>query len=632
MKKEISQIIAAFVLMLAGIFLPWEQIMAFSPENTENAELLVFLIAYLIVGGSVVKEAVHNIGHGQLFDENFLMSIATIGAFFVGEYPEAVGVMLFYQVGELFQSYAVNRSRTSIASLMDIRPDSANKRMPDGSIQVIKPKEVEIGDTIVIRPGEKVPLDGTVIKGTCNVDTAALTGESLPRTVTPGDMIISGSIVLDGVVEVNVEKRFKESTVSKILELVENASDKKAETENFITRFARIYTPIVVGLAVVLAVLPPLLFSGEWNDWIYRALSFLVVSCPCALVISVPLSFFGGIGAASSKGILVKGSNYLEALANCKTVVFDKTGTLTEGKFTVVDIQMAKGNFMQPKQLLKMAAYAEFYSTHPISQSLKNALRSTDRSAYDRMEAAAAEITVEEIAGRGICAKMNQDEVYVGNEKLMEQIGVAYIPCNEMGTTVYVAANGQYLGCIRIQDQVKPDSKEAIRMLKDRAVEHLVMLTGDQEEIAKRIAGDLEVPVYHAKLLPGDKVEYVEQMLAEKETYGKLAFVGDGINDAPVLARADIGVAMGALGSDAAIEAADVVLMDDNPKGIAKAMDIARKTVRIVKQNIVFAIAVKVLILILVALGQAPMWLAIFADVGVAVLAILNALRALKVE
>ncbi len=631
MKKELGRIIAALLILIAAMLLPWERVMAFSPENAGNAELIAYLIAYLIVGAPVVREAVGNIGHGQIFDENFLMTLATVGAFFVGEYPEAVGVMLFYQVGELFQSYAVNRSRTSIAELMDIRPDSANKRMEDGSIRTVKPQEIAVGDVIVVRPGEKVPLDGSVIKGNCNIDTSALTGESIPQSIASGDSIISGSIVLDGMVEVRAEKLFQESTVSKILELVENASDKKAKTENFITRFARVYTPTVVALAVILAIVPPLLFQGEWSGWIYRALSFLVVSCPCALVISVPLSFFGGIGAASSRGILIKGSNYLETLADCRTIVFDKTGTLTEGKFSVVDVQMAKGIFMQPKQMLKMAAYAEYYSTHPISQSLKEALRQQDRDAFDRMESAVKNITVEEIAGRGIHAKINQDDVYVGNEKLMQQIGISAEPLNVVGTTVHVALQGQYLGHILIRDRVKPDSKEAIALLKERAVGHLVMLTGDQEEIAKKIAEEIGISEYHARLLPADKVSYVEQMLAKPEVYGKLAFVGDGINDAPVLARADLGIAMGALGSDAAIEAADIVLMDDNPKGIAKAIDIAHKTIGIVKQNIVFAIAVKIIVLILAALGWAPMWLAIFADVGVAVLAILNALRALQV-
>ena len=406
MKKELGRIIAALLILIAAMLLPWERVMAFSPENAGNAELIAYLIAYLIVGAPVVREAVGNIGHGQIFDENFLMTLATVGAFFVGEYPEAVGVMLFYQVGELFQSYAVNRSRTSIAELMDIRPDSANKRMEDGSIRTVKPQEIAVGDVIVVRPGEKVPLDGSVIKGNCNIDTSALTGESIPQSIASGDSIISGSIVLDGMVEVRAEKLFQESTVSKILELVENASDKKAKTENFITRFARVYTPTVVALAVILAIVPPLLFQGEWSGWIYRALSFLVVSCPCALVISVPLSFFGGIGAASSRGILIKGSNYLETLADCRTIVFDKTGTLTEGKFSVVDVQMAKGIFMQPKQMLKMAAYAEYYSTHPISQSLKEALRQQDRDAFDRMESAVKNITVEEIAGRGIHAEL----------------------------------------------------------------------------------------------------------------------------------------------------------------------------------------------------------------------------------
>lgn len=631
MKKSLIRILSAFILLLTGIFLPYDKVMAFSPENIDNVRLIIFLISYFIVGIDIIKTAVSNIFGGQFFDENFLMSLATIGAFLVGEYPEAVAVMLFYQIGEMFQNYAVDKSRKSITKLMDIRPDYANIMLPDGTIEQVDPKEVRLGDTIVIKPGEKVPLDGVVIKGNCNMDTAALTGESLPREVGVNQNVISGSIDMDGVIEVEVQKEFGESTVSKILELVENASDKKADTENFITKFARYYTPIVVILAVLIAVIPPLI-DGAWYQWIYRALTFLVVSCPCALVVSVPLSFFGGIGAASTKGILVKGSNYLEALANCESVVFDKTGTLTQGKFTVTSVNIAKGNFMGQKQLLKMAAYAEYYSNHPISRSLQEELKKTDPDSYQRMPEEVSDMQIEEIAGFGIKAIMNNDIIYVGNKKLLDQIGVEYTENDDVGTAVYVATDSCYLGNILICDEVKPDAAEAIAQLKFEGIHDIVMLTGDKEPVAKKTAADLGIPTVHAGLLPADKVAHVEELLSNTSEKGKLVFVGDGINDAPVLARADVGVAMGALGSDAAIEAADIVLMDDNPKGISKAIKIAKKTVSIVKQNIVFAIGVKVIVLILAAFGYAPMWIAIFADVGVTMIAVLNALRTLQTK
>jgi len=631
MKKSLIRIFTAFAFLLIGIFLPYDKVMAFSPENIDNVRLIIFLIAYFIVGIDIVKKAVGNIFSGQVFDENFLMSLATVGAFLVGEYPEAVAVMLFYQVGEMFQDYAVDKSRKSISQLMDIRPDYANIKLADGTIKTVNPKDVKLGEIIIIKPGEKVPLDGTVIKGNCSMNTAALTGESLPKEVSENQNVISGSIDIDGVIEVEVQKEFSESTVSKILELIENASDKKAETENFITRFARYYTPIVVILAVLLAVIPPLI-DGNWNQWIYRALTFLVVSCPCALVISVPLSFFGGIGAASTKGILVKGSNYFEVLANCETVVFDKTGTLTQGRFTVTSVNIAEGNFMKPRQLLKMAAYAEYYSNHPISKSLQEELRNSDPDSYQRMSVEAANIQIEEIAGFGIKAIMHNDILYIGNKKLLDRIGVDYTENDEVGTVVYVATDSLYLGNILISDKVKPDAAQAIAQLRSDGIQNIVMLTGDGEEIALKIANELGISTVYAGLLPADKVRHVEELLTKKSEKGKLVFVGDGINDAPVLARADAGIAMGALGSDAAIEAADIVLMDDNPKGISKAIEIAKKTVSIVKQNIIFAIGVKVIVLLLAAFGYAPMWIAIFADVGVAVIAIINALRTLQIK
>ena len=573
----------------------------------------------MIIGGDVVKKAVKNIGQGQIFDENFLMAIATIGAFFVGEYAEAVAVMLFYQVGECFQSYAVNRSRKSIAELMDIRPDYANV-IRNGTAVEVGPEEVEIGETIVVRPGERIPLDGKVVKGASSLDTMALTGESLPRDVSEGEDVISGCVNLSGVLEVQVSKGFGESTVAKILDLVENAGSKKSEAEHFITKFARYYTPVVVGLAALLAVIPPLAAGGSWVVWIYRALSFLVISCPCALVISIPLSFFGGLGGASREGILIKGSNYLEALADAEIIVMDKTGTLTKGVFGVRKIVPAEGS--TEAEVLETAAYAESFSNHPISRSLVQAYgKEIDSS---RLE------DVEETAGHGICAALDGQRILAGNDKLMKSWKIEAKLPEDAGTIVHVAKEEKYLGYIVIADEAKADAKTAVDGFKAAGMKHIVMLTGDRKKTADSIAGELGITEVYAELLPGDKVEQVEKLLAVKSEKGKLVFVGDGINDAPVLARADIGVAMGGLGSDAAIEAADVVIMTDEPSKIAKAMQISKKTLGIVKQNIVFAIGVKVLVLLLAAAGMASMWAAVFADVGVAVIAILNAMRAMK--
>ena len=563
--------------------------------------------------------AVRNIAHGQVFDENFLMALATVGALAIGEYPEAVFVMLFYQVGELFQSYAVDQSRKSITALMDIRPDYANMEGPDGQLEQVDPEDVAVGDTIVIKAGERIPLDGVVLEGSSTVDTAALTGESLPRRVESGDDVISGCVNLSGLLKVRVTKAFEESTVAKILDLVENSASKKAKAENFITKFARYYTPIVVLAAVALAFLPPLLTSIQWVDSIQRALNFLVVSCPCALVISVPLSFFGGIGGASKDGILVKGGNYLEVLARTEIVVFDKTGTLTRGVFNVTAIHP---DHCDQGQLLELAALAECWSDHPISRSLKEA--------YGREMDSSRVSNVEEVAGRGVKAVVDGHTICVGNDKLMEDIGVSWHPCHRVGTTVHVASDGVYLGHIVISDEVKPDAKEAVAALKAAGVRKTVMLTGDAQAVGEDVAKQLGLDEVHTQLLPADKVERVEALLKEVSPKGALAFVGDGINDAPVLSRADIGIAMGGLGSDAAIEAADIVLMDDKPSKIAHAIRIARRTLSIVRQNIVFALAVKLLVLVLSAVGLVSMWAAVFADVGVSVIAILNAMRALK--
>ena len=607
-KRMLIRILASGVLFVGAVLLPlsgW-------------AELAVFLVPYAVIGWDVLWRAVRNIAHGQVFDENFLMALATIGALAIGEYPEAVFVMLFYQVGEWFQSYAVNRSRTSIAALMDIRPDYANIEV-DGQLQQVDPEEVSVGDAIVIKAGERIPLDGVVLEGTSTLDTAALTGESLPRRVQPGDDVVSGCVNLSGLLKVQVTKAFEESTVSKILDLVENASSKKAKAEHFITRFARYYTPIVVLAAVALALLPPIFTQVSWLDSIQRALNFLVVSCPCALVISVPLSFFGGIGGASRAGILVKGGNYLEVLAKTEIVVFDKTGTLTQGVFNVTAIHP---DHCDQSQLLELAALAEVSSDHPISRSLLEAWgQLPDRSRVTQAE---------ELSGRGVRAMVDGKVICAGNDKLMDEIGVTWHPCHHVGTTVHVAADGVYLGHIVISDQVKPDAQQAITALKAAGVRKTVMLTGDAKPVGEAVAAQLGLDEVHTQLLPTDKVDRVEGLLKEVSPKGALAFVGDGINDAPVLSRADVGIAMGALGSDAAIEAADIVLMDDKPSKLAQAIAIARRTLAIVRQNIVFALGVKLLVLVLSALGLANLWEAVFADVGVSVIAILNAMRAMR--
>ena len=608
----VARIAASGVLLVAAVLIPYEGPWRF----------VLFLPAYFVIGWDVLWKAARNIAHGQVFDENFLMALATVGAFCTGffgegQYPEAVFVMLFYQVGELFQGYAVGKSRKSIASLMDIRPDYANVER-DGQLTQVDPEEVAVGDTITVKAGERVPLDGVVLEGSSLVNTSALTGESVPRQVQPGDDVISGCVNQSGLLRVRVTKPFGESTVQKILDLVENSSSKKAKAENFITKFARYYTPIVVFCALALALVPPL-FVGDWVGWVQKALIFLVVSCPCALVISVPLSFFGGIGGASRQGILVKGGNYLEVLANTEIVVFDKTGTLTKGVFNVTAIHPEE---YSESGLLEMAALAESYSDHPISRSLKEAWgQELDASRVGE---------VEELSGRGVQAQVDGKTVCAGNDKLMEDIGVKWHPCHHVGTTVHVAVEGKYTGHIVISDEVKPDAKEAIAALKAQGVKKTVMLTGDAKAVGESVAKDLGLDEAYTQLLPGDKVDRVEALLSEKSPKGKLAFVGDGINDAPVLSRADIGIAMGALGSDAAIEAADIVLMDDKPSKIAKAMEISKRTLRIVRQNIVFALAVKLLVLALTPFGIANMWEAVFADVGVMVIAILNASRALQ--
>lgn len=614
MKKRLYNIIAAAVVFLIGMILP-EFIYL-----SNNARLIIFLIAYIIIGRDILIRAAKNIRNGQIFDENFLMSIATIGAFLVGEYPEGVAVMLFYQVGELFQSYAVDKSRNSITELMDIYPEYANVKRGD-TIEEVDPDEVEIDDIIVIKPGEKVPLDCVIINGNTTLDTKALTGESIPREAAVGDALISGCININGVVEARVIKEFGESTVTKILDLVENASSKKAEAENFITKFAKYYTPVVVICAVALAFIPPL-FVGDFGTWVYRALSFLVISCPCALVISIPLSFFGGLGGASKCGVLIKGSNYLEALAKTEIVVFDKTGTLTKGTFNVKEIKNNKN--YNDKELIRLAAYAESYSNHPISAALK--------AAYGEEIDNKLITDTEEIAGHGIKAVVDGKCIYAGNAKLMKSINVEFEDINAAGTVVHMAIDGSYEGCIIISDTIKTDSKWAVDELKHLSVKQLVMLTGDSKQAGEAVAGELGLDKVYTELLPADKVEKVEELFRQKSEAGKLVFVGDGINDAPVLARADIGIAMGGLGSDAAIEAADIVILTDEPSKIAKVMNISKKTLGIVKQNIVFAIGVKVLVLVLAAFGMATMWAAVFADVGVSAIAIINAMRALKVK
>ncbi len=609
-KHLLTRIIVAAVLFAAGGLLHLEG----------WAELGVYLVCYAVIGWDIVWKAITNILHGQVFDENFLMTIATVGALILGEHSEGVAVMLFYQVGEWFQSYAVSKSRRSITSLMDIRPDYANIEK-DGKLIQVDPEDVQIGDTIIVKPGERVPLDGKIIKGSSTLDTSALTGESMPREVEAGMEVISGCINQTGILTIQTTKEFGESTVAKILDLVENASDKKGRMENFITRFARYYTPVVVFAALALAVLPPLVTGQAFSIWIYRALTFLVISCPCALVISIPLSFFGGIGGASKIGVLVKGSNYLEALAYTETVVFDKTGTLTKGSFAVTEIQT---NGMTDEELLELAAYAEDYSNHPISLSIQKAYgKKIDNSRIT---------DVQEIAGHGVQAVIDGMTVLAGNAKLMEREHIPYTASNAIGTVVYVAFDGRYAGCIVIADEIKADAPAAIKTLKAAGIRQTVMLTGDADAVGQDVAHRLGLDRAYTELLPADKVDRVEELLAQKSDKGMLAFVGDGINDAPVLARADVGIAMGALGSDAAIEAADVVLMTDEPSKIAAVMQIARKTIRISNENIVFALGVKFLVLILGAVGRANMWAAVFADVGVSVIAILNAIRAMRVK
>ena len=612
MKKKGIRIILAFALYLVALMIHFP---------LEWINQLIYLVAYVIVGWEIVKKAFRNITRGKVFDENFLMTVATIGAFGIGEFPEAVAVMLFYQVGELFQHYAVDKSRKSIASLMDIRPDFANVER-EGNVQKVNPSDIKIGEIIIVKPGEKVPLDGIVVEGTSSLDTKALTGEALPRDVQEGLQVISGCINLNGVIKIEVTKEYGESTVSKILNLVENASSKKAKSENFITKFAQYYTPIVVFIALILAVIPPLMIPGAtFSDWIYRALSFLVVSCPCALVISIPLSFFGGIGGASKMGILIKGSNYLEALANTEIMVFDKTGTLTEGVF---EVQKVKAVDRSEEELLKLTAYAEYYSNHPISLSVKKA--------YHKEIDEKQILETQELSGRGMVAKIGEQNILVGNEKLMKEKQIDFETCNEIGTILYVAVNGKYAGCIVIADKIKPDASNTIKNLKKNHMKQTVMLTGDRKDVGEKVAKELGLDQVYTELLPDGKVEKVETKKKKKSEKGKLAFVGDGINDAPVLALADIGIAMGGLGSDAAIEAADIVLMTDEPSKIMDAIQLSKKTMKIVKENIIFAISVKILVLILSAFGLSTMWEAVFADVGVSVIAILNALRVLYVK
>lgn len=625
LKKQIVKIVIAALLLIAAVIV--EKTCGLAKRQL----LLVYLVPYLFIGFDTLKEAAEGLAHGEAFNEHFLMSIATIGALCIGflpgaetQYPEAVFVMLFFQIGELFEGYAEGKSRESIAHLMDIRPDVAHVERK-GAVEEVGPEQVAVGETILVKPGEKVPLDGVVIEGSSSLNTVALTGESVPRNITEGDEVISGCVNLSGLVKVRTTKSFGESTVSKIIDLVENATENKSKNETFITRFARVYTPVVVFAALALALLPPLFsgdFMGTFATWLYRALMFLVVSCPCALVISVPLTFFGGIGGASRKGILVKGSNYLDVLSKVDTVVFDKTGTLTHGQFAVTVVHPEK---CDERHLLHLAAHVEHYSTHPVGAALRDAFPDEATDGCKLSE-------VEEIAGQGIKAKVENWTVCVGNAKMMDAIGVKWHDCEHIGTIIHVAIDGEYAGHIVINDKVKEDSAEAIRDLKSLGVRRTVMLTGDRKEVGKDVAEKLGIDEYHAELLPADKVAYVEELINTKPATpdSQLAFVGDGINDAPVLARADVGIAMGGLGSDAAIEAADVVLMDDKPSKIALAIRIARRTLRIAKQNVWFAIGVKVLVLLLAAFGVATMWMAVFADVGVTVLAVFNAMRALK--
>lgn len=611
MKKKLIRVIISFILLVLAFILKL--------DNTIINNIL-FITSYLIVGYDIVLKALRNITRGKIFDENFLMTTATIGAFFIGEFPEAVAVMLFYQVGELFQSYAVDKSRKSVASLMDIRPDYANL-YHDKKTERVEPNKVKVGDIILIKPGEKIPLDGIVVEGSSILNTLALTGESMPRSVSVSDEVLSGCINNEGILKVKVTKEFSESTVSKILDLVENASNRKSKSENFISKFAKYYTPIVVIIAILLALIPPLLTDTTFKTWIYRALSFLVVSCPCALVISIPLSFFAGIGASSRIGVLVKGSNYLEALANTEIVVCDKTGTLTEGIF---EVQKVNPIGYSKEDLLKYTSYAENYSNHPIALSIKEA--------YGKAINEKLVTKTKELKGKGIIAKVESKEVLVGNEKLMIEYNVDYIKSNDIGTVIHIAIDKKYVGSITISDRIKEDAYKAVKEFRENYVKKIVMLTGDREEISKNVSKELKLDKYYAELLPQDKVKKVESLMKEKSKNGKLVFIGDGINDAPVLALSDIGVAMGGLGSDAAIEVADIVIMTDEPSKLANAIKISKKTMQIVKENIIFAITVKILVLLLSAIGIATMWAAVFADVGVSVIAIINALRILRVK
>lgn len=610
MKKRLYKIIISSIIFIIAIIIKF-------PNKWVNNTL--FIISYLVVGLEILKKAFKNIKRGKVFDENFLMAVATIGAFAIAEFPEAVSVMLFYQIGELFQSFAVDKSRKSISSLMELRADYANV-LRDENIEKIDPDEVKIGETIVVKPGEKIPLDGIVLEGEAFLDTKALTGEPVPKKIVVGDEVLSGCINQDGMLKVKVTKEFEESTVSKILELVENASSKKSKSENFISKFARIYTPTVVIIALILAIIPPIFIKTlSYNESIYRALAFLVVSCPCALVISIPLSFFGGIGGASKKGILIKGSNYLEQIANTEIVVFDKTGTLTKGVF---DVQKIENEGISKEKLLEISAKAEVYSNHPIAQSIKKAYGKTinENEVKD----------IKEFQGRGIFAKVEELNVLIGNEKLMEENFIKFKKSDEIGTTIYIAINNEYKGTILISDKIKDDAINLAQKLKLNGVKRVYMLTGDQEEVAKDISNKVGIDEYYSKLLPDEKVKKVEEFIKQKSPKGKLVFVGDGINDSPVLATADIGIAMGAIGSDSAIEAADIVIMKDEPSKINLAIKISRKTMKIVKENIIFAIFIKILVLVLSALGIANMWEAVFADVGVSIIAIINSLRMLR--
>ena len=612
MKKRLTKIIISFVLFIIALLVPFKN---------EWINKIIYIISYLIVGLDIVLEAIRNIFRGEIFDENFLMTIATIGAFGIGEFPEAVAVMLFYQVGETFQSYAVKKSRKSIESLMDIRPDFANIKY-DSKIEKVDPDKVKIGDIIIVKPGEKIPLDGIVIEGHSMIDTSALTGEAVPREVGIKDEVLSGCINKNEVLTIEVTKEFGESTVSKILDLVENASSRKSKSENFISKFAKYYTPIVVAIALILAIIPPIIFKDtNFVDWLYRALTFLVVSCPCALVISIPLGFFAGIGGAAKIGILVKGGNYLEALSRTEIVVFDKTGTLTEGIFEVQKVETVE---VSKEELLKITAHAESYSNHPIAVSVKKAYgKEIDNNIISKTE---------ELSGLGVAAEIDNKEVLVGNDKLMLEKQINYTKCNEIGTILYIAINSKFVGYIVISDKIKKDAEKTIKNLKKMNIKKTVMLTGDRKQVGENIAKKLEMDEVYTELLPDGKVEKVDNLLKEKSENGKLAFVGDGINDAPVLALSDIGIAMGGLGSDAAIEAADVVIMTDEPSKIVNAIKISKRTMKIVKENIVFAIAVKIGVLILSAIGVSTMWEAVFADVGVSVIAILNSLRVLRIK